>query len=135
MAFNRIFFFLFYFWLRWVLVAARRIFIVVHRLLSSCSMCLQSHRLYSLRHVGSVVVARGLSCPVACRIPTRDRTHVPCIGRRILNHWSTREVPNWLLKASIICCPESRESKLRNSLHQVSPAVPRKIGMYSVGFL
>ena len=24
---------------------------------------------------------------------TRDRTHVPCIGRRILNHWTTREVP------------------------------------------
>ena len=22
---------------------------------------------------------------------TRDRTHVPCIGRRILNHWTTRE--------------------------------------------
>ena len=25
--------------------------------------------------------------------PTRDRTHVPCIGRRILYHWTTREVP------------------------------------------
>ena len=24
---------------------------------------------------------------------TRDRTCVPCIGRRILNHWTTREVP------------------------------------------
>ena len=24
---------------------------------------------------------------------TRDWTHVPCIGRRILNHWATREVP------------------------------------------
>ena len=24
---------------------------------------------------------------------TRDRTHVPCIGRWILNHWTTREVP------------------------------------------
>ena len=23
----------------------------------------------------------------------RDRTHVPCIGRRILNQWTTREVP------------------------------------------
>ena len=22
---------------------------------------------------------------------TRDRTHVPCIGRRILNHWTTRK--------------------------------------------
>ena len=25
--------------------------------------------------------------------PTRDRTCVPCIGRRILNHWTAREVP------------------------------------------
>ena len=25
---------------------------------------------------------------------TRDQTHVPCIGRRILNHWTTREVPD-----------------------------------------
>ena len=24
---------------------------------------------------------------------TRDRTRVPCIARRILNHWTTREVP------------------------------------------
>ena len=24
---------------------------------------------------------------------TRDRTHVPCIGRRMLNHCATREVP------------------------------------------
>ena len=24
---------------------------------------------------------------------TRDRTHVPCIGRWILNHWTTREAP------------------------------------------
>ena len=25
--------------------------------------------------------------------PTRDRTRIPCIGRQILNHWTTREVP------------------------------------------
>ena len=25
--------------------------------------------------------------------PTRDRTHTPCMGRRSLNHWTTREVP------------------------------------------
>ena len=24
---------------------------------------------------------------------TRDQTQVPCIGRQILNHWTTREVP------------------------------------------
>ena len=25
--------------------------------------------------------------------PPMDQTHVPCIGRQILNHWTTREVP------------------------------------------
>ena len=25
--------------------------------------------------------------------PTRDRTGIPCIARRILNHWTTRKVP------------------------------------------
>ena len=25
--------------------------------------------------------------------PTRDQTHVLCIARRILNHWTTKEVP------------------------------------------
>ena len=24
---------------------------------------------------------------------TRDRTHIPSMGRQILNHWTTREVP------------------------------------------
>jgi len=25
--------------------------------------------------------------------PIRDQTHIPCTGRRILNYWTTREVP------------------------------------------
>ena len=36
--------------------------------------------LASPRHVGSS--------------QTRDGSCVPCIGRQILNHWSTREVPS-----------------------------------------
>ena len=28
---------------------------------------------------------------------TRDKTHIPCIGRRILNHWTTREIPVYLV--------------------------------------
>ena len=32
---------------------------------------------------------------------TRDRTHVPCIGRWILNHCATREVPSHLLNTLI----------------------------------
>ena len=29
---------------------------------------------------------------------TRDGTHVPCLGGRILYHWTTREVPDFLLR-------------------------------------
>ena len=41
--------------------------------------------------IGSVVVAFRLSCSGACGILvnlTRDHTHIPCIERRILNHWN-----------------------------------------------
>ena len=46
----------------------------------------------ALGHVGSVVVAHGLSFSIACGILPRDQTSVPCIGRWTLNHGITREV-------------------------------------------
>ena len=55
----------------------------------------------SLRRVSSVAVASGLSCPLIMwdlSFPARDRTHVPCIGRQILYHWTTRDVPQPLDK-------------------------------------
>ena len=38
-----------------------------------------------------------MACWLACNLGSliRDRTDVICIGRRILNHWSTREVPTY----------------------------------------
>ena len=91
------------------------LFTVVRRLLSSS----QAHQ---LRCAGSLVVACGLqnvqaqqlwcegsrvhrfcSCGMQGQLPhgmwvlsslTRDRTSVPCIAIWILNHWSTREVPD-----------------------------------------
>ena len=58
-----------------------------HTGFSSCSTQAQQlwrTDLVALRHVGSS--------------QTRDRTRVPCIGRQILNHCITREVPElWLL--------------------------------------
>ena len=37
-------------------------------------------------------MAHGLSCSTACGSSwSRDRTRVPCTGRRILNHCATRE--------------------------------------------
>ena len=50
----------------------------------------------SLRRVSSIVVAHVLSCPAACgnlSSLTRDWTRILCIVRRIVYHWTTREVP------------------------------------------
>ena len=56
----------------------------------------------SLRHVGSR--ARGLSSCTRgmwdLSSPTRDQTSVPCIARRIFNHWTSMEVfsyKNWII--------------------------------------
>ena len=79
----------------------------------------QAHGLQQLQHAGSVVAAHGLQGARASQLwrvgskaqahqlwrmglvvpqhmgssQTRDQTHVPCIGRQILNHCATREVP------------------------------------------
>ena len=57
-------------------------------------------RARAVGHVGSVVAVHGLSCSTGLVAPphvgssrTRDRSDVPCITRRILNHWTTREAP------------------------------------------
>ena len=53
-----------------------------------------------LQSTGSVVVAHRLSCSAARGSSrTRARTHVPCIGRRILNHCTSREVPPFVFRA------------------------------------
>ena len=68
---------------------------------------LQVHGLQQLWHAGSKVQAQQLWCTglVAPRhvgsSRTRARTRVPCIGRRILNHCTTREVPLVRFKASL----------------------------------
>ena len=51
-----------------------------------------SHRsAFSLWHL-------GWAAPWHVGYPqTRDQTHVPCIGRQILNHWTTREAPIHLI--------------------------------------
>ena len=103
--FFKIFIYLFiYFWLRWVFVAACGLSVVAasgdYSWLQWAGFSLWwllLLRSMGSRCVGSVVVAHGLSCSTACGIfPDRARTHVPCIGRQILNHCATREVPWWL---------------------------------------
>ena len=72
---------------------------MVFWLLPSCGACVPER-------VASVYVAYRLSsCGVWAQLPhgiwdlsspVRDRTSIPCIGRQILNHWTTREVPGFL---------------------------------------
>ena len=46
----------------------------------------------------SVAVVHRLSCPKHGEsFRTWNRTYVLCFGRWILNHWTTREVPNDIL--------------------------------------
>ena len=64
-------------------------FVAEHRLLSSCGA-------WAPECLGPVFAACGLSCPHGMwdiGSQTRDGTHVPCIGKQILNHRTTREVP------------------------------------------
>ena len=54
-------------------------------------------------------MAHGLSCPTSCGIfPDGDGTHVPCIGRQILNHWTTRKVQVQCLLSSQQTFPVGR---------------------------
>ena len=55
------------------------------------------HSLYNCgvlapEHVGSLVEAYLLQGMWDLSSLTRDRTHVPCTARWILNHWTTRKV-------------------------------------------
>ena len=62
------------------------------------------HGLQGMR--GSGVWHTGL---VASRVEssqTRDRTRFPCIGRHILNHWTTREVHHYVLNDRTSVTPQ-----------------------------
>ena len=48
-------------------------------------------------NTGSRVVAHRLSCFCVDSLQTRGRNCVPCIGRWILKHWTTSEVPITLI--------------------------------------
>ena len=52
--------------------------------------------------------------------PYQDGTCVPCSGRRILNHWTTREVSSWIsdlqnYEAVSVCCVQVlRQEQMTN---------------------
>ena len=73
------------------------------------SLC---HGDLSLQHVDSLFAVQGLSsystqAELLCGMwdlssLTRGRTHVLCIARQILNHWTDREVPESLLENQLL---------------------------------
>ena len=94
-------FIFFFFWLRWVFVAARELSLVAVSGGYSSLWCASFSLwwLLLLRSTGSRVQAQqlwrtGLAAPQHVGSSrTRDRTRVPCTGKQILNHCTTREVP------------------------------------------
>ena len=56
--------------------------------------------------------------------PTGDRTRVPCIGRRILNHRTTREVPGSLSILLLFVLYSYSRPSSRERLSSLDPATP-----------
>ena len=88
--------------------------VLVHRLLAA-GASVPEHGLQALRLqwsglAGSGAWAEPLWCPgffapqFVGSSQTRDQTCVRCIGRRILSHWSTREVGFFLLFVRVFLC-------------------------------
>ena len=76
------------------LFMADPVFITALGLLFLQSMGSRERRLQQLLHVGSVVVAHRLSCPLACGIfPDQGLNLCPLHCKVILNHWTTKEAP------------------------------------------
>ena len=79
----------FYFWLCWVFMAERGLSPVVD---SGGHSPAAAHK--------TLTMERRLNCPMKCGIfLDQGLNRVPCIGRQILNPWTTREVlhsPSWV---------------------------------------
>ena len=101
----------FFLWLFWVFVAACELSLVVarvqgHMLLTVVASLVAEHgcrqaRFQQLRHVQHVGSSR-----------TRDPTRVPCIGRQIPNHWTTRRVPEDYKQLFVILLKSSSHPKI-----------------------
>ena len=84
--------------------------------------------------LSGLVMAHGFSCPRACRsFQTKHWTPVLCIGRQILNYWTTRKAPvkllfllfNLLLFSAVI---------LILTCHPVKSKLPWKVESYRKQF-
>ena len=110
-----------WFWLRWVFIAARGLSLVAASGGYSSLQCVgfSLRQLLLLWSMGSRRMGfsscgtwaqqlwhTGLVAPMHVESSqTRDGTHVPCIGRQILNHCATREVPKQILEYTFFFLP------------------------------
>lgn len=89
-----------YLWLLWVFIAMCRLFLVVtskgYTVVVMCGLLIAEASLVAedrLSNLASVVMVHWLSCPRASGIFLYQGSNcVSCIGRQILNLWTTREV-------------------------------------------
>ena len=98
-----------YLWLRRVLLAAGRLFVAVCGLLSSCGS-------RAPERVGSLVVARGLSCPVACGILV-SRPGIKLVSPALQDQFLTTGPPGKSPRACIFLF--ERSTPLRYHFHTI----------------
>ena len=108
-----IYFFLFYFWLRWVFVAAWSfsscsewglLFVAVHGLLTVVASCCRAPALSRVHGIQYLWPTALVSPWHVESSQSRDWTCVSYIGRRILSHLTTREGTSHLLLNSHNAC-------------------------------
>ena len=66
--------------------------------------------------------------------PTKDQTHILCIGRRILNHWTTREVPTSNCKRRDVCAMGFQKGGKEDSNGEGLDSNSRTSAYYLCGF-
>ena len=90
------------FWLCWVFRCCMLIFLWLRQVRAPLLLSVQASLCSGFSCCRAWAVECGLSMcgpraevlHVACGISwTRNQTHVPCIGRQILQHWTSRKVP------------------------------------------
>ena len=90
--------FIFIFWLLWAFIAVSglSLFVVSRGCAGWAAQVSHWGWVPLLQSAGSVVEAHGFRCLAPGHVESpwsQDQTHVPCIGRQSLNHWTNREVP------------------------------------------
>ena len=90
---------IYYFGLHWVFISVWAFSSCDDQGLLYCGALVSHYCSFSLQSIHSTVSTFS-SCSVWVHplwhvgsSQTRDWSHIPCIGRQILNHWTTREIP------------------------------------------